>query len=151
MNTSQCTTEQVGGGRHRIDVRGRHELHADLPEHVGGSDSAPDSHDFFDTSLVVCKSLTAMWFARKNGIPLERVSAQVERDDTEEHLGRYRLLVRIAFHGPLTDEQRKRLLAVVEKCPIAKLMTKSDVVIELVAPEPVGRAERPMTAQPSSR
>jgi putative redox protein len=151
MNTIQCTTEQVGGGRHRVDVRGRHELHADLPAAAGGSDTAPDSHDFFDTSLVVCKSLTATWFARKNGIPLERVSAQVERDDSEERKGRYRLLVRIAFHGPLTDEQRRRLLAVVERCPIAKLMTTGDVVIELVAPEPVGRAERTVAAQPSSR
>lgn len=129
MNTVLCTTEEPNGYRHRITVRA-HELHADVSIESGGGDTAPGAHDYFDASLAACKATTAMWFAKRNGIPLEKVEARVERDDSEERKGRYKLLVHLAFHGPLTDDQRKRLYAVAEKCPVAKLMTSTEVVIE---------------------
>jgi putative redox protein len=129
MNSVHCTTERPNGTRHRIEVRA-HELHADLAAAEGGEDSAPSAHDYFDASLAACKALTAVWFARRNGIPLERVESHVERDDSEERKGRYKLSVRLAFHGPLTEEHRARLYAAVGRCPVAKLMTTSEVVIE---------------------
>jgi len=71
-----------------------------------------------------------MWYAKKNQIPLERVDVNIERDDSEERKGKYVLKVRLAFHGPLTSEQRARLYNAVSACPINKLMTTSDVVVE---------------------
>src|SRR5262249_2955161 len=112
MISVHCTTEQPHGFRHRIEVR-RHELHADLTKPEGGEDSAPGAHDYFDTSLAACKALTAMWYAKKNDFPLERNESHVERDSSEERKGRYKLSVRLVFHGPLTDEQRTRLYAAV--------------------------------------
>jgi putative redox protein len=111
---------------------GKHTLHSDL----GPEDSAPGAHDYFDTALATCKALTAMWYAKKNGFPLERVESHVERDDREERSGRYKLLVRLAFHGPLTDEQRSRTYAAVSRCPVSKLMTAGEVLIETAPLEP---------------
>lgn len=124
-----CTTEAPKGARHRIDVR-THTVHTDLSVAQGGEDSAPGAHDYFDASLAACKALTAVWFARKNGMPLERVESRVERDDSEERKGRYRLVVHVELHGPLTDEERARLHAAVARCPVHKLMTASEVIIE---------------------
>jgi putative redox protein len=135
MNAIHCTTERVGGARHRIEVRA-HEFFTDLSVPEGGEDTAPNAHDYFDASLVACRALTAVWFARRNGIPLERVVAEVERDDSEERNGRYRLLVGIAFEGPLSEDQRRRLGAAVARCPITKLMTTTDVVIEEMPSSP---------------
>jgi len=129
MNTVHCVTEGTNSYRHRVDVR-THELHADVSVAGGGEDSAPGAHDYFDVSLAVCKAHTAIWFAKKNGIALERVESHVERDDTEERSGRYKLSVRLVFHGALTDDDRKRLYAAVARCPVSKLMTSSEVVIE---------------------
>ena len=129
MNSVHCTTERPNGSRHRIEIRA-HELHTDLAVGEGGEDSAPSAHDYFDASLAACKALTAVWFARRNGIPLEGVDCHVERDDGDERKGRYKLSVRLAFHGPLTDEHRERLYAAVGRCPVSKLMTTSEVVIE---------------------
>ncbi len=61
---------------------------------------------------------------------LERVESHVERDDSQERSGKYVLKVRLAFHGPLSDEDKTRLYAAVSRCPIHKLMTTTDVVIE---------------------
>jgi putative redox protein len=63
-------------------------------------------------------------------MPLERVEARVERNDAEERRGKYVLKVHLAFHGPLSADQRSRLYAAVAACPVHKLMTTTDVVIE---------------------
>jgi putative redox protein len=133
----RCSTERPSTYRHRIEV-GTHVLHADMPVADGGEDSAPGAHEYFDASLAACKALTAMWFAKRNGIPLERVDADVLRDDSEERKGRYKLSVRLAFHGPLSEEHRTRLYAAAARCPVSKLMTTSEVIIETA---PLGPTE----------
>ena len=135
MNVVHCTTERTSDYRHRLEVRA-HEFHADVSVADGGADSAPGAHDYFDASLAACKALTAMWFAKRKGIPLEKVESHVERHDSEERAGRYKLLVRLAFHGPLTDDHRAQLYAAAARCPISKLMTTSEVIIETAPLEP---------------
>jgi putative redox protein len=124
-----CQTETAGGFPQVLHVRS-HRFRADVGASDGSTDSAPGPHDYFDSALAACKAVTAIWFARKNDIPLERVETHVERDDHEERAGKYVLKVRVAFHGPLSDEQRARLYAAVGKCPIHKLMTATDVIVE---------------------
>jgi putative redox protein len=124
-----CETERANEYPQCIAIRA-HTLRADVGANLGSTDSAPGPHDYFDASLAACKTLTATWYAKKNGFPLERVEAHVEHDDTREHDGVYVLKVKLAFHGPLTDEQRQRLYAAVAKCPVHKLMTTTEVVIE---------------------
>ena len=48
----------------------------------------------------------------------------MERDDSQERAGLYRLQVRVTLGGPLTDAQREELLRVADKCPVHKLMTQ---------------------------
>ena len=127
--TIDCETEQPREFPQVLRVR-EHTLRADVTEEVGSHDSAPGPHDYFDAALVACKTLTATWYAKKYGIALERVEAHVDRDESQERAGRYVLKVRVAFHGALTDAERARLYAAVAHCPIHKLMTTSEVVIE---------------------
>jgi putative redox protein len=129
MKTIDCETERPNEFPQRLHIR-THELRADVGPETGGDDSAPGLHDYFDAALVACKTLTATWYAKKNGIALERVEAHVDRDSSAETSGRYVLRVRVAFHGSMTDAEREKLYAVVGRCPIHKLMTTADVVIE---------------------
>ena len=108
----------------------KHTFRTDVSESVGSTDSAPGAHDYFDAALAACKTLTATWYARKNQIPLERVVVDIERDDSEERKGKYVLKVRLAFHGPLSSEQRQKIYNAISACPVHKLMTTTDVVIE---------------------
>lgn len=124
-----CETETPNDFPQVLHV-GPHVLHADLKAAVGGHDSAPGPHDFFDAALAACKTLTTTLYARSHGIPLERVESHVERDDSKERQGVYVLRVRLAFHGPMTDEQRQRLHDIAGRCPIHKLMTTTEIQIE---------------------
>lgn len=127
MNTD-CKTETPNGWPHVVTVR-KHTFRADVID--GSTDSAPGPHDYFDAALASCKALTAMWFAKKHGIPLESVESHVERDDSQERAGKYVLRVRVELVGSqLTDEHRTRLAAAIAKCPIHKLMTTTEVIIE---------------------
>ncbi|MBX3208671.1 MAG: OsmC family protein [Labilithrix sp.] len=130
MTKIDCATETPNAFPQKLRVRA-HTFRADVDEEGGSHDEAPGPHDYFDASLVACKALTATWYAKRNGIPLERVESHVERDASEERKGRYVLRVSLAFHGEaLTDEQKKRLYDVVARCPVHKLMTTTEVVIE---------------------
>ncbi|MBX3198900.1 MAG: OsmC family protein [Labilithrix sp.] len=130
MSRIDCATETPNEYPQTLRVRA-HTFRADLDEAGGSHDEAPDPHDYFDASLAACKALTATWYAKRNGIPLERVESHVERDASEERKGKYVLRVGLAFHGAeLTDEQRKRLYDVVARCPVHKLMASTEIVIE---------------------
>ncbi len=99
-------------------------------EEQGEGAQNPGAHELFDASLAACKALTAHWYARQRKFPLERVSVEVTRDATHEQDKEnpwYGLTLRIKFEGPLTPEQRARLYDVLERCPIHKLMTSTEV------------------------
>lgn len=123
-----CQTEQPAAFRQviRIDA---HTLHADVGPALGGQNSAPGPHDYFDASLAACKALTATWYAKNHGMALERVEAEVERDDSRERQGTYVLRVKLAFFGALSDEEKHKLQDIAARCPVHKLMTTTKVEI----------------------
>lgn len=133
MSTIDTETIEPSTFPLKLTVRGKHTLRVDVSAAQGSTDSAPSPHDFFDAALAACKAETAMWYAKRKGFALERVEAHVDRDESEEKNGKYTLRVRLAFHGPLDDAQRKQIYDAVSRCPIHKLMTTSDVIIETAA------------------
>lgn len=128
-NMIDCETERASEYPQVLHAR-THTFHADVGPASGSTDSAPGPHDYFDAALAACKALTATFYAKRHGIPLERVESHVERDDGEERHGKYRLRVRVALHGPMSDEQRAAVTRAIAACPIHKLMTTSEVEIE---------------------
>jgi putative redox protein len=129
MSTIDAQTIRPNEYPVNVQVR-KHTFVADASVAGGGEDSAPGPHDYFDSALATCKAITAMWFAKRKGIPLERVEAHVESDDSQERAGVYKLRVRVELFGPLTDEQRAQVQRAIAACPIHKLMTTTDVQIE---------------------
>ena len=89
----------------------------------GGTDAGPSPHDLYDAALAGCKAVTVMWYARKKGIPVDELHTVVERDDSQERAGVYRLTARLQISGALTDAQLDELANVAAKCPVHKLMT----------------------------
>lgn len=112
----------------RISI-GPHTLHSDVSVELGGAGSAPEPHDLFDAALGACKALTLALYAKQRGLPLEGLDVKLNRDDSQERQGVYKLNVELSLHGALDDAQRQQLLRVADKCPIHKLMTSSEVQV----------------------
>ena len=89
----------------------------------GGTDAGPSPHDLYDAALAGCKAVTVMWYARKKGIPVDDIHTVVERDDSQERAGVYKLSTTLRISGALTDAQLDELANVAAKCPVHKLMT----------------------------
>ena len=121
--------------KHTVHVR-QHSFAVDEPESNGGEDLGMTPHDVYDSALGSCKALTTLWYARRKNIPVDDIRVTVERDDSDERHGVYRLRVTLDIRGALTEPQRQELLTVAGKCPVHKLMTQAttEVVTELALP-----------------
>jgi putative redox protein len=111
--------------RHTVTI-GKHRFSVDMSEAEGGSDSGPDPHDLYDAALGACKALTLVWYAQRKGIDIGTLAVDIERDDSEEAKGIYRLAARIALDPKLSAADRQKLMAVADRCPVQKLMTTGE-------------------------
>jgi putative redox protein len=127
------TRDGTGKMRHIVKVR-QHTFAVDEGPANGGEDSGPTPHDLYDAALAACKALTVLWYANRKQLPVEDIEVTVDRDDSEERNGLYRLSATLAVTGALTESQRQELLNVAGKCPVHKLMTQvtTEVRTELV-------------------
>jgi putative redox protein len=134
--TILVTRNRAQAMQHHVKVR-QHTLSVDEPPANGGEDLGVTPHELYDSALGACKALTVLWYARRKQIPLNDIQVAVERDDTQERQGTYKLRVVMTLTGDLTDAQRQELLTVAGKCPLHKLMTQAttEVTTEL-APLP---------------
>jgi len=120
---------------------GKHQLRADEPVEAGGSDAAPGPYDYLLIALGVCTSMTVGLYARRKQIPLEDITislshSRIHAKDCEECETKEGLLDRIETQieltGPLTPEQRAKLMEIAEKCPVHRTL-KSEINIRLDA------------------
>ena len=118
---SDTHTARVTIGAERYDSIAHadgHELHADEPESLGGTDAGPSPYGYLLTALGACKTITCRMYADRKGWPLDGVSVDLEH----ERLGPSDevIRVRVAFTGGLSDEQRQRLFEIAGRCPVHK-------------------------------
>ncbi|MDH2297214.1 OsmC family protein [Cobetia sp. 29-18-1] len=132
----EVISRRSGSFVQRVQVASFDELLVDVPAVVGGDESAPDPHDYFDLSLGACKSITVQMYALRKGLPLAGIITTVDRDDSDERRGsnsEYRLTVSMQFLAgeghELDDETRARLIEISERCPIHRLMTSTRVSV----------------------
>jgi putative redox protein len=115
--------------RHEVRI-GSNIFAADASISDGGEGLGPNPHDLYDAALGACKAMTVLWYARRKGIPVEGIEVTVDRDQSEERTGIYRLDTKLKLGGNLTDAQRQELLSAASKCPVHRLMTSVQTVIE---------------------
>jgi len=115
--------------RHEVRV-GTSIFASDADISDGGEGLGPNPHDLYDAALGACEALTVLWYARRKGIPVDEIEVAVERDQSEERTGTYRLDAKLKLGGNLTDAQRRELLSVASKCPVHKLMTSVQTIIK---------------------
>ena len=110
---------------------GEHRFGADEPEALGGTGTGPDPYDLLISALGACTSMTVSLYARRKEWPLEQVTIRVRHSRVhaadcagcETTMGKLDRIERdVELHGDLTEEQRKRLLEIADKCPVHKTL-----------------------------
>ncbi|MFY9821555.1 MAG: OsmC family protein [Thermoanaerobaculia bacterium] len=135
----------VTGGPHGFAqqiVAGQHRFAVDEPASVGGTGTGPTPYDLILAGLGACTSMTLRLYADAKKIPLEGVSVRLRHgkvhaadcatcDTKAAKIDRIER--EIELHGPLTVEQRLRLMEIADRCPVHRTMTTGiEVVSRLV-------------------
>lgn len=137
------TVTESGSGTYTQQITaGKHRLFADEPSPIG-DDAGPTPYDLLLAGLGACTSMTVRMYANRKGWPLESVQvtlrhSRIHAEDCAEcettkgwisHIDRT-----IELTGDLDDDQRRRLLAIAERCPVHQTLT-SEIDIATVAAE----------------
>ena len=129
------------GGFTQEIVVGPHQLTADEPKDLGGDDEGPTPYDLLLAALGSCTSITVMMYAQRKSWLLQDVTVRLRHSriyatdcaECETKEGKIdRIELDIEFAGPLSSEQRSKLLEIAKKCPAHRTLT-SETNIRITA------------------
>ena len=122
-------------------IVGPHHFNADEPAPLG-TDTGPSPYNLLAAALGACTSMTLTLYAQRKKWPLESITVVLRHNkihaedcaDCETKEGKVDRIERaIELGGPLTEEQRQRLLEIAEKCPVKRtLSSEIDIQSRLV-------------------
>lgn len=129
--TGVVATETLAG-KFQVAIRsGGHTLFADEPASVGGLGTGLSPYELVSAGLAACTVMTMRLYANRKGFPLERASTTVEHTKVVGMMPPDRFTRTIKLDGPLDEDQRARILAIADLCPVdLTLVRGSDVQTE---------------------
>jgi uncharacterized OsmC-like protein len=141
-NDRDVVTVESTAMRFAQDVRvAAHHLRADEPVDAGGTDSGPSPYDYLLVALGACTSMTIKVYAERKSWPVTKVTVRLRHgkvhaadcEDCETRVGKIDRIEReIEIAGPLTPEQRARLLEIAERCPVHRTLTSEVKIVTMV-------------------
>jgi putative redox protein len=123
------TATETGRGALQIAIEsGGHQIIADEPVSVGGLGSGLSPYELVSAGLAACTVMTMRLYANRKGMKLERASVTVDHSKVAGMAPADRFTRVIALEGSLDKEERARLLAIADRCPVdLTLVRGSDV------------------------
>lgn len=94
-------------------------LIADEPTSMGGNDLGFSPKELLAAALSACTLATLRMYLDHKGWEVSEINVETELIESDGKAVFKRVL---SYEGRLTDEQRKRLLAVANACPVHKLL-----------------------------
>ncbi|HTR79122.1 MAG TPA: OsmC family protein, partial [Gemmatimonadaceae bacterium] len=94
-------------------------------------DTGPTPYDFLLFAIASCTAITLRMYANRKGWPVGDILVDVRRTRSHEvdaewsdraKVGLYTVEERIDFRGPVSVEQRARLMTIADRCPVKRTL-----------------------------
>ena len=116
----QATATRHSGFRHTVSVR-QHELTADEPVDLGGTDTGPSPLELLAGSLASCVAITTEMYATRKGWDIGTLEVECAFTSAERGCPtKFDIVLRLPDH--LSDEQVERLRVIAAKCPVHRTL-----------------------------
>lgn len=102
---------------------GRRRMIADEPADLGGTDLGMNPIELLCSSLASCVSITLRMYADRKQMKLDEVQVTVEFD---KETGVFQKDIKL--FGALNDSEVDKLKEIAEKCPVNKILSKSNTI-----------------------
>jgi len=137
---NKVITVTLGDGYYATAKSDRHEWYADLPEPDGGTDNAPTPEELVMGTLGSCMVQTAKLYANRKGWKVDRIEVKLnfERFRASDYTAYegdaafiHEIREAITVEGDLDDDQKKRVIEIMGKCPIRRLIQNPAFFVEM--------------------
>lgn len=117
---------------------GDHYFIADEPKSFGGKNFGPTPYQYLSAALATCTAMTIQMYARRKKWEVLNVTVHINHnkeyaldcENCEDPSAKIDTLTRaITLEGPLSDEQKKRLLEIADRCPVHRTMQSKIQII----------------------
>jgi uncharacterized OsmC-like protein len=155
--TGERVVVRTPSGSFRTDLwADGHYLVADEPRSVGGTEEGPTPYDYLVAALGACTTMTLQMYAARKGWPLTEARTVLRHrkrhagdeaqlaDEEREDPRLDRVEREVELLGPLTPEQRTRLMEIADRCPVHRTLDAGVAITTVAAggahppsPEPV--------------
>jgi len=134
-NTETWVTAHIGAGDgFRTDIAVREfAFVADEPKNVGGMNGGPTPYEYLLGALGACTAMTLRMYAKRKGWPLEEVVVRLRDAPSHaidcancetEPVGIRHIERKIELGGPLSHEQRERMVDIANRCPVKQTLER---------------------------
>ncbi|HTH98558.1 MAG TPA: alpha/beta fold hydrolase [Stellaceae bacterium] len=127
--TSGIVAQETRQGLFQLDIHNaKHRLIADEPVAQGGMDSGFSPYDLLCAALGACTTMTMRLYARHKGFKLDHARTIVEHVKRTDAMPADLFTRSIRLEGDLDDEQRQRILAIADRCPVDITLTLGSAI-----------------------